>query len=321
VIVPGIVFVTPPSTPEPPPVDPGRVHYRLWWEGWDGSNWSLTDDDSGLVLGRGVRGLGGLLVEHHRDDHASLAGSRWRGFRALNREVFLPIHLFSDGDSLDWVKHNRAFWKTMRSGKTGWLHIVHPDGHHRKIQLRYEKGGEEAFELDPAFYGWATYGIYLTAEQPYWEGDPVVAGPWRSAAPVPFLGGTETPGYAPMFGVSEQQTIGSATVNNPGDVETWGKWIYRGPADSATVGVGGRTVGIPIALATGERIEIDENPTEQVALLYSGDTVTDVTDQLSSFDFTEIPEGQDVPVDVELISASGGSIELHYTPLYEWGVS
>lgn len=320
-VVPGIVFVTPPTATSPPPVDPGRVHYKLWWEGWDGSNWSLSDEDSGLVLGRGVRGLGGLLVEHHRDEHASLAGSRWRDFRALNREVFLPIHLFSDGDSLDWVKHNAAFWRTMRAGKTGWLHIIHPDGHHRKIRLRYEKGGEEAFELDPAFYGWATYGIYLTAEQPYWEGDPAVAGPWRSAEPVPFLGGTESPGFAPMFGVSERQTIGRATVNNPGDVETWGKWIYRGPADGAVVGVGGRAVGIPIELAAGERIEVDEHPTQQVALLYSGDEVTDVTDQLDSFDFTEIPEGQDIPVDVQLISSSGGSIELHYTPLYEWGVS
>ena len=317
-VVPGIVFVARPQVYEPPPVDVGRVRYILWWEAWDGSNWALTDETSGLVLMRDVRGLGGISIEHHRDEHESLAGSRWRDFRALNREIYLPIHLFSDGDSSDWVEHNRRFWKTMRAGKTGWLHIIHPDGQHRRIQARYDKGGEEAMNLDPAFFGWARYGIYLTAEQPYWEAAAPISDTWRSPDPVYFFGGTSTPGNGPPFGISDEQNTDSATITNPGDVEAWPKWIYRGPADSASVGVGGEIVEIPIELLAGQSITIDLNPYEQSAIRENGD---DVTDDLGTFDFSPIPPGEEVPLEITLVGSGGGSIELQLTPLYEWGLS
>lgn len=317
-VVPGIVFVEPPTIYEPPPSDPGRSHYTIWWEGWDGSNWSLSDEQSGLVMMRGARGFGGITIENHRDEHASLAGSRWRDFRALNREFFLPLHVYSDGSSDDWVKHNRAFLRTMRAGKQGWIHIIHPDGHHRRIQARYDKGLEEAFEMDPAFYGWATYGIYLTAEQPYWERANPVRGIWRAPDPRYFFGGGSEPTDAPPFGISEEQNVTTATITNPGDVEAWPTWIYRGPATSATVGVDGRTVDIPIALLEGESITINMDPQVQAALRENGN---DVTSQLGSFEFAPIPEGASVPLDIQLIGAGGGSIEILLTPLYEVGVS
>lgn len=316
-VVPGIVYVSPPTVYEPPPTDPGRQHYTIWWEGWDGSNWSLSDEESGLVLMRGARGFGGISIEHHRDQHASLAGSRWRDFRALDREIFLPIHIYSDGSSQDWVEHNRAFLKTMRAGRQGWIHIVHPDGHHRRIQVRYEKGLEEAYEMDPAFYGWATYGVYLNAEQPYWERATPVGDIWRAPEPVYFFGAGATPGSGPPFGISDERNASTATITNPGDVEAWPKWIYRGPATSATVGVDGRTVEIPIALLAGESVTLDMDPRQQVALRENG---TDVTGDLGSFDFAPIPDGATVPLDIELVG-TGGSIELQLTPLYETGVA
>lgn len=321
-VLPGIVFVTPPTIYLPAPPDPGRVNYVLWWEGWDGTNWSLSDEMSGLVLMRGVRGLGRVSQENHRDDHQALAGSRYRDFRAVNREIYLPVHIYSEGDSDAWVKHNRAFTRTMRAGTTGWLHIIHPDGSHRRIEARYDKGLEEAYEMDPAFFGWATYGIYLTAEQPYWESFEPVGDIWRSPDPVFFFGGGSEPGYGPPFGISDEQNVSTATITNPGDVEAWPRWVYRGPATSATVGVGGRTVEIPLALSGGESITLDLNPYEQTAIKRTAlGAETDVTSQLGSFDFAPIPAGESVPLDIELVGTGGGSIELQLVPLWEWGVS
>lgn len=317
-VVPGIVFVAAPTIHEPAPVDPGRVRYTLWWEGWDGSNWSLSDEESGLVMMRGARGLGRITQDNHRDEHESLAGSRYRDFRATNRDIFLPLHVYSDGDSDAWVKHNRAFAKTMRAGKTGWLHIIHPDGEHRRIQARYEKGLDEGFELDPAFFGWATYGVYLVAEQPYWEAAQPIGDSWGSPEPIYFFGGGSEPGNAPPFGISDEKDVSTATITNPGDVEAWPKWVYRGPATSASVGVDGEVVEIPIALLEGQSITVDLNPYEQSAIRENG---TDVTDQLGTFDFSPIPPGEEVPLDITLIGTGGGSVELQLTPLYEWGIS
>lgn len=315
--VSGIVFVQAPELQLPPDVDPGRTHYTIWWEAWDGSNWSLSDSDSGLVMMRGARGFGNITIEHHRDDHAALPGSRWRDYRALNRDIFLPVHIYSDGDSDAWVKHNRAFWKTMRAGKTGWLHIIHPDGEHRRIQARYEKGGEEAFELDPAFYGWATYGIYLVAEQPYWErvGHPPQS--WRTNDPIYFLGGGAAPGNAPPFGVSDTANTSTATITNPGDVEVYGVVTLNGPLDSVTIGLDGRVVGWPTALLSGEWVKIDMRPDQQFAVDQAGN---DVTDQLTSFDFAPIPPGVDVPLEITVVGV-GGSVTMEITPLFEWGLS
>lgn len=321
-VVPGIVFVAAPTAYQPPPIDVGRVRYTLWWEAWDGSNWSLSDDSSGLVLMRGFRGVGRITQENHRDDHESLAGSRYRDFRATNREIYLPIHIYSDGDSDAWVKHNRAFARTMRAGKQGWLHIIHPDGEHRRIRARYDKGMEEAFELDPAFFGWATYGIYMTAEQPYWEAAEPIGDTWRSPEPVYLFGGTTTPGDGPPFGISDEKDVSTATITNPGDVETWPTWIYRGPATSASVGVDGEVVDIPIALLADESITLNLDPYEQTAIKRTALGVeTDVTDSLGTFDFSPIPPGEDVALDITLVGTGGGSVELQLTPMFEWGIS
>lgn len=314
---PGVAFVQAPTVHPPAPADPGRTHYVIWWEGWDGSNWSLSDEDSGLIMMRGARGFGGIEIENHRDDHASLAGSRWRDYRALNRQIFLPIHLFSDGDSKAWVEHNRAFTKTMRAGKTGWLHIIHPDGQHRRIQARYEKGLDEAFEMDPAFYGWGKYGIYMVAEQPYWESAEPIPGSWKTADPVYLFGAGTEPGNGPPFGIVDDRKLETATLTNPGDVEAWPIWTYYGPGDSAAVGVDGKIIDIPIALTAGQWIRIDTNPQVQTAVRENGD---EVTDQLGSFDFTEIPAGEDVQLDIEL-NGLGGMITVELTPLWEWGLS
>lgn len=315
---PGAVFVEAPRPFVHPPTDPGWSPNLLWLEGWDGSRWSLSDDSSGLVLRRGVRGLGRLSHEDHRDEHAGLAGSRWRDSRATDREVFLPVQIFHDGGSLPWKEHNRAFSKILRRGKTAWLHIVHPDGTHRKLGVRYQKGADESFLLDPTMYGWATYGLYFVAEDPYWQDAQPIDRTWASSEPIFWFGGGTVEAAGPPWGISDHREVGTATISNPGDVEQWPEWTYRGPADGVTVGIGSDVVEVPIALTEGQHIVIDTRPHSQTAIRENG---TDVTDQLGSFDFAPIPEGEDVELAVTIEGAGGGSVSVRLVPLYEWGIS
>lgn len=315
--LPGTIFVQAPIIPEPPPVDPGREGVAIWLEAWDGSSWRLDSEESGLVLMRGARGFGMIDVEHHRDSYASIAGSNWRGFRALEREFFLPLYLFSDGSSRDWQEHNRRFWRMLRSGRTVWVHLRWPDGTRRRIEARYEKGGEEAFEMDPVFYGWARYGLTLVAEQPYWEAVVPEQETWGAALPVYFFGGGSAPGTGPgLFGIAAPSTTGVTSITNPGDVEAWPVWTLRGPLTSAVLGIGDQTVTVPFALSSGQTLVIDTRPTEQTAML---DETTDRTTDLASFGFAAIEPGEDVELTVTT-TGTGGSVKVELTALYEWGL-
>ena len=315
--LPGTVFVQAPFVPAPPPVDPGREHVGIWLETWDGKSWRLDAPDSGIVLMRGARGFGMVSVEHHRDEHAIIPGSRWRDARVLEREIFLPLYVFSDGTSRDWQEHNRAFWRGLRTGKTAWLYVMWPDGTKRRIQVRYEKGGEEAFEMDPVFYGWAKYGIYLTAEQPYWEGVDFPPKEWGAALPVYFFGGgTSGPTLGPPFGIAKPTTSGRTSINNPGDVEAWPVWTITGPMISCELGADGQTIIVPFPLVSGDVLVIDTRPTAQTAILNG---TIDKTPNLGSFGFAQIEPGDDVELTV-LTEGTGGSVRVELTPLYEWGI-
>jgi len=316
-MLPGIIFVEQPAAPALLAPDPGRTAYGLWWEGWDGSNWALSTDTSGIILMRGVRGLGRITEEHHRDEHASIAGSRWRDARALNREVFLPLHVYAEGDSQAWVDHHRAFARTMRKGKTGWLHIVHPNGHHRRLECRYERGMEEAYELDPAFFGWATYGVYLTAEQPYWEGVKPVQRRWGAAPPVYFFGGgTEGPTAGPPFGIAASNQIDDAQVTNESDEEVFAIWRLSGTGPTS-LEINGEVIEVPFSVPAEETLTIDMRPEFQIAYLSDG---TDVTGDLGTFDFSPIQPDELTKLGIE-VTGNTGDVSLEFTPLYEWGVS
>lgn len=323
--IPGVIFVGRPTPYVPAPPDPGRVHYLLWLESWDGKNWSLSDESSGLVVQRGIRGLAGVTLEHHRDQHANLAGSRWRDFRATDREVFLPLYVFHDGDSADWVAHNRAFARMFRGGKTAWLHIVQPGGEHRRIQVRYDKGLDEIMEMDPAFYGWAKYGVYLTAEQPYWEAAEPVREVFTAVVPHYFFGGEpvatgeETAG--PPFHIVDDRSLDTSSIANDGDIHARPIIRIYGPSTSASVGVAGQVVEVPFEVPDGSVLTIDCHPTAQTAILSNGTTEEDVTGDLGTFDFPSIAPDAVVQLVTELGGVGGGRVEVDIRPLYEWGLS
>lgn len=312
---PGVLLATPPFIPPVLPVDPGRYALEMMWVDGQGVSWPLTDTDSGLVLMRGVRGLGAPTFVHYRDELSGTNGSYWRGYRTEAREVFWPLHVFSDGSSQDWVGYNRALWRGLSPSTEGTWVVKHEDGSTRRLRLRYTKGGEEAFDLDPVFFGWATYGIYFQADQPYWEGDPVKRR-WETTEPTFFFGDDDE---APPFYISNPPTPEQATLTNPGDIDTWPVWTLEGPLASAELGVAGRTVSVPFVLGEDDVLVIDTRPTEQTAILNG---TIDKTGDLGSFGFAKVPHGTDVPITVTMaaVSEEVGAVTVELTPLYEWGI-
>ena len=275
------------------------------WVGWDESVWDLTGDASGVRLMPGVRGLGPVKHTHWRSQSPAVAGSRWRGAVADARDVFWPLFLFNDQGSREWVEYDRAFWRTLDPRKTGTWVVELPDGSTRSLTLRFEDDSQPEWELDPILAGWTTYGIRLTADDPFWAGE-TVRRSWQEQARRDFLPAAAGEGYY----VSSGSTLGSATLTNPGDVDAHVKWTVRGPFSSVSVGVGGALVTAPITAVEGQTLVIDTDPAVQAAFLDG----TDVTAQLTSAEFGVLPPGEAVPL--SLTMAGTGIISAEFTPRY-----
>lgn len=297
------------SIPSAPPVS--WTGLGMKWIGWDGSEWILSNEATGTVMLPGVRGMNMPPVIHHRAAHASLPGARWRGNSVDIREVFWPIQVYSSLGSQEWVELDRAFWKTMDPTKTGTWVVTQPDGTTRSLKLRFVDDGQQTFQHDAALDGWTNYGITLAAEQPYWEGEKI-SGSWAPGNPIPFFGSTG----GPAFAISPGNTLETAKITNPGDVEAYVVWRIYGPITSASVGIDGHTISVPFIIPAGEVLEIDTSPSGQVALQgpVDGPLTVDRTPNLGAIDFAALPPGKESTL--ELVANGGGGISASFTPLY-----
>ena len=153
--------------------------------------------------------------------------------------------------------------------------------------------------------GWASYGVSLIADNPFWTGEPVRR-TWSQSDALDFYGG----GDAPAFNISSGSQLSSAKLTNEGDLEAWPVWTIRGPLTSVTVGVDGETVQWNTTMAADDILVIETDPTVQSAWLNG----VDVTGQLGTADFAPIPAGDEVPL--SLTMAGTGSVEASITPRY-----
>lgn len=302
------IVVTPEEIPPPPQADwPGIS--GMTWTGWDGSVWDLLGS-AGLCLTPGVRGLNMPPVDRFTSTSPALAGSRWRGHRTLEREVFWPLLLWSDAGSVDWLDFDRAFWATMRPDKAGTWTVSDPQGLSRSLRVRYSDDSDHASDMDPSKFGWSVYGLRLVAEQPFWEGDPVTR-TWNNDSFVPFFGGVAG-GKGPSFYISSGSTLVSAEVSNPGDVDAYPVYTVTGPVDSASVGYAGNTVSLG-AIPAGQQRIIDTRPDRLTVTDANGvDKWSELTGD-PQFD-APIPPGESVPLSLSMVGT--GTVSLTLTPLY-----
>lgn len=309
-----------PSSPAPV-VTFARTALVGTWTGWDGSVWHITDPAQGTFLMPGVRGLDEGPHDRYSDQAPGLAGSLFNGYRATERPVFWPLAVLEESSSEAWVDRDRAFRRTLRPGKTGVWAVTTPQGFTRTLTCRRsnDNSGSQTFDYDPVQNGWATYGIYLVAdEDPFWRGTPVTR-TWASDGDeVDFF----DPDGDPLFWISDGSTVGSASVTNPGDVDAWPVWVVNGPCDSVDLGVGDSVVEVPFEVEDGQRLVIDTNPTEQIATLGDIDpgdpfgvlSGTDVTTDLGAVDFAEIPA--DATTDLSIVLTGTGSVSVRIVPGY-----
>jgi len=242
--------------------------------------------------------------------------------------VFWPVHIYSDGGSIEWMLRDRAFWSTMDPEDIGVWTVTHPDGNHRSLRLRFVSDGDKVRDHDPMKRGWDSYGITLVAEQPFWEGPPEVRSFAGQAPPLPFF----EPTGPQVVNIASAYSVANASMDNPGDVESYPRWFIEGPADTASVGVGSQVVDVPFAVDEGQSLVIESDPDLIGATLYDiapgsegkkpSDRVVgvdlvnpvDKTPDLGEADFAAIPAGTAVPLSLTLVGL--GKVEAQLPTLY-----
>lgn len=310
----------------PTPVVPAWSGLGMSWVA-KGVEWALTDPRTGLFLLPGVRGLGSVAADRHSSSSPAAAGSRYEGTSVLDREVFWPVHIYSDAGSADWMLRDRAFWAGMDPQDTGVWTVTHPDGKHRSLELRFVSDGDHSAGNDPILRGWDTYGITLVAEQPYWVGDPVVNSFIGPVDPLPFYGSE-----GPVVNIASSYSAANAAMDNPGDVESYARWFVDGPTTAVSAGIGDLVVNVPFAVAAGTCLVIESDPDMIGATLYtiSADGLAkkpservvgvdlvgpvDKTADLGEADFPPVPAGSQVPLSLEITGT--GTVEVLLPTLY-----
>ncbi|MDQ1053169.1 hypothetical protein QE394_001097 [Arthrobacter sp. SORGH_AS 212] len=316
------------GAPYIPPVDPAPA-----WSGmpmtWTakGTEWALTDRSTGIFLLPGVRGLGSARQERHSTSSPAVAGSQYQGTSFLDREVMWPLKIWHNGGSTAWMERDRAFWKTMDPKDIGVWTVVHPDGNHRSLTLRFVDDGDHSRERNPLRIGWDRYNINLVAEQPFWVGRPVVRSFIGEAPPPPFFGND-----GPIVNIASDFSAANARMDNPGDEESFPRWFIDGDTESAHVGVGEEIVHVPFPIDAGYCLVIESDPDLIGGTLYeitaSGaekkpservigvDMINpvDMSPELGETDFAPVPAGAQVPLS---LSISGtGAVEVLLPTLY-----
>lgn len=265
--------------------------------------WNLSDYRSGVFLqAEGVEGLHFPTVTDWTSDSPAVHGQYYRGHTTDAREAFWPVLVYSEEDSADWLKRDRAFWRSLLPGKSGTWSVTDPDGGRRSLSLRVVPQ-PHSFPVDPVRNGWASYGVTLIADDPFWYGEPVRK-PWGTDEPVDFYGGPA--GKGPDMYIAGGNQMSSATLTNPGDLEAWPVWTVDGPGENVTIGVNGQQVSYSGALLAGDSLVVDTDPTVQTAWLNGAD----VTGDLSSDNFAPIPAGSDVPLSLSMLGTGKVTAEI-----------
>lgn len=247
------------GTPVPRPPAAPEAHWaklHQTWTGWDGSQWVLTDPESGLFLiDGGVRGLGMPVHSSYSSESPALHGSRHLGSRVLPRDCFWPLHIYSEGGSDEWRALQDAFWRTMHRNRPG-IWRVEANGSARELTVVYEDSDED-MERDPHFHGWQTFGVRMLAHDPFWRAEWVVREFENTTTTGSFFGTG-----APSFFISSSSQLATSTIANPGNEPSYLTYLLHGPFTSATVGIGdpGPNTTFSQQVAQGYSVVLDTRP-------------------------------------------------------------
>lgn len=306
-------YAAPYSPPVPAAFRDWRGVRHTWTSDWDGSVWDLSDPAGGVVLVKdGVEGLGLPEFVDYTHDSPVVHGYSWEGYLITGRPVYWSILTYT-GSAVDdypsssaWILRHRAFWNTLLPGRTGVWTVELPTNEKFTLRLRIKPQSTQRYEMDPSQRGWLVEGIELAPEQPLWEGPPAIR-VWDPGAEEDWFGPT---GYGPDWHISDYLRLETATMTNPGDVESYIKWTVTGPATTASVGVEGIVTPIPFAVPAGQKLIINTDPRSYEATLNG----VNVMQQLPDFDSRPIPAGANIAMQLGIDGE--GSVQAEFPTLF-----
>lgn len=235
---------------------------KVVWQGIDGSLWSLHDPFSPVRL-QSLAGLGLPSFTQQFATTGARDGRRYEGTTYNENTVTMTVVVGDDyvpkgmtgrrrGDA--WRQLDAEWQGTFSPEDTGALIIGSGSGV-RGLRLRLDEP-TPASPRNAADLGKAVYTYDLTADdQPWWEGTAVTREfKWGVSTAEPFFG---YPGGTKLLYISRASRTDAASITNPGDRPAWPRWWARGPFAGVSLGIAGRTVTLPFALALGETVYID----------------------------------------------------------------
>lgn len=216
-----------------------------------------------MVLQPGATGLDLPPFAVHMDESPNLDGSMFRGVRASARPVLLPIFVY--GIDRKTLRQFKAKLAAALNPKLGYslLTFIEQDGETRTLKCYYSGGMEGSEAVGASGFTWISYGIQLTAADPWFYGTTETAANWSFGIDQPFL---RDP-FLPLTLSKGTTSKGTITIENPGDIEAWPVWEITGPLKRFKLtGPDGTSFGIPDqpggvdALASGRTLTIDCRP-------------------------------------------------------------
>lgn len=302
-----VLLYAPGFTSESVVSGPTWTNLQHTWLAGDGSEWDLSHGLSGLTLLAGTRGMLDPPALVYNAKSAAVNGSRHRGSGWDERDCMWRLKIQTGGGSEAWLAHHERFWQTMDPELPGRWVVTQPSGEHRSLSVRYTGLGDDALDSDLGLIDRQQYDLLLTANNPFWLGSPITR-TFSNLGGENFYGGAGGGGFGPPYFLSPGVTTATATITNPGHVDVWPTWRVSGPSTTATVG----GVTFPMDLDADEWVEINTDPTDQVAYDQDGD---DRTAELVDFHlFSEIPKGATVPLEIAM--TGNGSVSVSITPAY-----
>lgn len=302
----------------PPPPEMPFQTVEHTWIGTDGTEWDLTNPDSGAFLVQeGIEGLHVPPMDLVRRESPMLAGASYHGYRVKPRPVVWPLYIYSDESSMHWVERDRALWKALRPGSEGIWRVTLPNGDMRQLRMRIDPT-PMAMDRDPVRFGWQKYAVQATADiNPFWTTPTEVAGSrisWRVSDDPDehFFGGAA--GVAPPFVIAESAIETTQRFTNTGDEPVWPVITVTGPMTTVDVTIGVESFTIDSKLTSGGQwLKIVTDPRFFAVTDNQGrNRIRDV----STWTFQPLPVEEEIALSVTPNGDGGGSVVFDVTPLF-----
>lgn len=213
--------------------------------GANGQTVTLTNKATDLLRQPGGGGWGMAPVVNSWFEGAG-EGARLRGTRRGRRELTIPVAAFGASRGEIDVKL-RQLGRTIHDPFR--VYVDFDDGRTFWIEAVYEDGAQGSYTMAPEYY--AELPIVLSCPDPYWTSDDsqvfTIA---PASALAPFL-----PKLADLS-LGSSAALGTAVINNAGDVSSRPSWEVHGPGTDLTVSLGAMGFVLRKTLTASETVYI-----------------------------------------------------------------